>query len=80
LRATARAWPGSRSTRGAAAAHLESLPAIQRYVAEVTSDAAWSDDGYLTAVGMVPMMVDERQKYGYIAEHWVEPACPPFCR
>ncbi len=61
-------------------AHLESLPAIQRYVAEVTSDAAWGDDGYLTAAGMVPMMVDERQKYGYIAEHWVEPACPPFCR
>jgi phosphate transport system substrate-binding protein len=59
---------------------LESLPAIQRYVAEVTSDSAWGDHGYLTAAGMVPMMVDERQKYGYIAEHWIEPACPPFCR
>jgi phosphate transport system substrate-binding protein len=60
--------------------NLESLPAIQRYVAEATSDSAWGDEGYLTAAGMVPMMVDERQKYGYIAEHWVEPACPPFCR
>jgi phosphate transport system substrate-binding protein len=60
--------------------NLESLPAVQRYVAEVTSDSAWGEDGYLTAAGMVPMMVDERQKYGYIAEHWVEPACPPFCR
>lgn len=60
--------------------NLESLPAIQRYVAEVTSDDAWGEGGYLTAAGMVPMMVDERQKYGYIAEHWVEPACPPFCR
>lgn len=60
--------------------NLESLPAVQRYVAEVTSDSAWGDDGYLTAAGMVPMMVDERQKYGYIAEHWVDPACPPFCR
>jgi len=61
-------------------ANLESLPAIQRYVAEVTSDDAWGEAGYLSAAGMVPMMVDERQKYGYIAEHWVEPACPPFCR
>ncbi len=61
-------------------ANLESLPAVQRYVAEVTSDGAWGEDGYLTAAGMVPMMLDERQKYGYIAEHWVEPACPPFCR
>jgi phosphate transport system substrate-binding protein len=60
--------------------NLESLPAVQRYVAEVTSDSAWGEGGYLTAAGMVPMMVDERQKYGYIAEHWVEPACPPFCR
>jgi phosphate transport system substrate-binding protein len=59
---------------------LESLPAIQRYVAEITSDSAWGDHGYLTAAGMVPMMVDERQKYGYIAEHWIDPACPPFCR
>jgi len=60
--------------------NLDSLPAIQRYVAEVTSDAAWGEDGYLTAAGLVPMTLDERQKYGYIAEHWVEPACPPFCR
>lgn len=60
--------------------NLESLPAVQRYVAEVTSDSAWGEGGYLTAAGMVPMMVDERQKYGYIAEHRVEPACPPFCR
>lgn len=60
--------------------NLESLPAIQRYVAEVTSDSAWGEGGYLTAAGLVPMTLDERQKYGYIAEHWVEPACPPFCR
>jgi phosphate transport system substrate-binding protein len=60
--------------------HPDALPAIQRYVAELTSDAAWGDGGYLAAAGLVPMMVDERQKYGYIAEHWVEPACPPFCR
>jgi len=60
--------------------NLESLPAIQRYVAEVTSDSAWGEDGYLRAAGMVPMMLDERQKYGYIAEHWVDPGCPPFCR
>jgi phosphate transport system substrate-binding protein len=60
--------------------NLESLPAVQRYVAEVTSDDAWGEHGYLTAAGLVPMMLEERQKYGYIAEHWVEPACPPFCR
>jgi phosphate transport system substrate-binding protein len=60
--------------------NLEALPAIQRYVAELTSDSAWGEGGYLAAAGLVPMMADERQKYGYIAEHWVEPACPPFCR
>jgi len=59
---------------------LESLPAIQGYVNEVTSDAAWGESGYLTDAGLVPMMLDERQQYSYIAGHSVEPVCPPFCR
>jgi phosphate transport system substrate-binding protein len=58
---------------------LESLPAIQGYVNEVTSDAAWGQGGYLTNAGLVPMMLDERQQYSYIAGHSVEPICPPFC-
>ena len=56
---------------------LESLPAIQGYVNEVTSDSAWGEGGYLTNAGLVPMMLDERQQYSYIAGHSVEPVCPP---
>lgn len=59
---------------------LESLPAIQGYVNEVTSDAAWGEGGYLSNAGLVPMMLDERQQYSYIAGHSVDPVCPPFCR
>jgi phosphate transport system substrate-binding protein len=59
---------------------LERLPAIGRYVDELTSEGAWGEQGYLLNGGLVPMMLDERQKYAYIADNHVDPGCPPFCR
>lgn len=57
-------------------ARAETHPQIQRYIAEFTSEEAWSESGYLTSIGMVAMLVDERQKYAYIARHKIDPACP----
>lgn len=43
--------------------HIGSLPGIQQYVAEFTSEAAWGDDGYLAEKGMIPMKKAEREQY-----------------
>jgi phosphate transport system substrate-binding protein len=60
-------------------ANLERLPAIGGYVDELTSEEAWSESGYLQKAGLVPMTLDERRKYAFIADHHVDPVCPPFC-
>jgi phosphate transport system substrate-binding protein len=60
--------------------NLERLPAIARYVDEFTSEQAWGEQGYLPNAGLVPLRLDERRKYAYIADNHVDPGCPPFCR
>jgi len=44
-------------------AHIGSVPGIQEYLSEFTSDKAWGDEGYLTDKGMIPMPQEERAKF-----------------
>jgi len=44
-------------------AHIGSVPGINEYLAEFTSDKAWGDEGYLTDKGLIPMPAEERAKY-----------------
>ena len=37
-----------------------SIPGIDRYVGEFTSESAWGDDGYLVDKGLIPLP-DERK-------------------
>ena len=41
-------------------AHVGSVPGIQEYVAEFTSENAFGDDGYLLDKGLIPMPEDDR--------------------
>jgi phosphate transport system substrate-binding protein len=59
---------------------FDRLHGIQSYVQEFTNEEAWSEKGYLKEDGLIPMLLEERQKYAYIAANLVDPACPPFCR
>jgi phosphate transport system substrate-binding protein len=36
-------------------AHIGSIPGIQEYLAEFTSDAAMGEDGYLLDKGLIPL-------------------------
>ncbi|MGB0670230.1 MAG: substrate-binding domain-containing protein [Rhodospirillales bacterium] len=45
-------------------AHVGTIPGIQEYVAEFSSEKAWGPEGYLTDKGLIPMPDDERAKYG----------------
>lgn len=44
-------------------AHVGTVPGIEEYLAEFTSDKAWGEDGYLADKGLIPMPTDERQKF-----------------
>jgi phosphate transport system substrate-binding protein len=44
-------------------AHIGSVPGIQEYLSEFTSDKAWGEEGYLTDKGMIPMPKEERAKF-----------------
>ncbi len=41
-------------------AHVGSIPGIEEYLAEFTSEKAWGDDGYLSDKGLIPMPDEER--------------------
>lgn len=43
-------------------AHIGVVPKIEGYLAELTSEKAWGDDGYLTDKGMIPMPVPMRKQ------------------
>jgi phosphate transport system substrate-binding protein len=43
--------------------HIGTVPGMQEYLAEFTSDGAWGDYGYLSERGLIPMPAAERQKY-----------------
>ena len=42
---------------------LGSVPGIQNYLAEFTSDRAWGEEGYLTEKGLIPMSDSERKDW-----------------
>ncbi len=42
-------------------AHIGTIPGIQEYLTEFTSDKAWGEDGYLADKGMIPMPTEERK-------------------
>jgi len=42
-------------------ANVEEIPALRQYLAELTSEPAWGENGYLAAKGLVPLPSDERQ-------------------
>ncbi|MBK5967551.1 MULTISPECIES: PstS family phosphate ABC transporter substrate-binding protein [Thiorhodovibrio] len=41
-------------------AHVGTIPGIEEYVTEFTSDTAWSEDGYLADKGLIPLHDDMR--------------------
>lgn len=46
------------------AQHAGTVPGIEEYLAEFTSEAAWGEDGYLADKGMIPLGDDERADVG----------------
>lgn len=43
-------------------AHVGTIPGINEYLAEFTSEKAWGEDGYLSDKGLIPMPEEERNK------------------
>lgn len=41
-------------------AHVGTIPGIENYLKEFTSDKAWGEDGYLVDKGLIPMPEDEQ--------------------
>ena len=44
------------------------VPGIREFLEEITSEKAWSKEGYLIDHGLVPMSAEERKKYKGIAK------------
>lgn len=44
-------------------AHVDSIPGIQAFLTEFTSERAWGDEGYLTDKGLIPMPEGERKQF-----------------
>ncbi|MCG6863437.1 MAG: PstS family phosphate ABC transporter substrate-binding protein [Chromatiaceae bacterium] len=57
-------------------AHVGTIPGMEEYVAEFTSDKAWGDEGYLTDKGLIPMPEDMRAKVAKSAKA-LEPMSKP---
>lgn len=46
------------------AQHVGTVPGIEEYLAEFTSEQAWGEDGYLADKGMIPLPDDQREQIG----------------
>jgi phosphate transport system substrate-binding protein len=44
-------------------AHIGVIPGVREYLAEITSDKAWGDEGYLADRGLIPMPDAERRQF-----------------
>ncbi len=44
------------------AQHVGTVPGIEEYLAEFTSEQAWGDDGYLADKGMIPLPEEQREE------------------
>ena len=49
------------------AQHVGTVPGIEEYVAEFTSEQAWGEDGYLADKGMIPLDDAKREEIGAAA-------------
>ncbi|WP_462331029.1 substrate-binding domain-containing protein, partial [Thiohalocapsa halophila] len=49
-------------------AHVGTVPGIEEYVTEFTSDKAWGRDGYLVDKGLIPLPEDMRAKVADAAQ------------
>ncbi|MDW7773408.1 MAG: PstS family phosphate ABC transporter substrate-binding protein [Desulfobulbaceae bacterium] len=49
--------------------HVGTVPGIEEFLAEFTSDKAWGEEGYLADKGLIPMPADERMKFGEDAKN-----------
>lgn len=45
-------------------AHVGTIPGIEEFLAEFTSERAWGEEGYLSDKGLIPMPEDERASVG----------------
>lgn len=43
--------------------HIGTIPGIQEFLAEFTSEGAWGEDGYLVDKGLIPMTENERKDW-----------------
>lgn len=43
-------------------AHVGTIPGIEQFLAEFTSERAWGDEGYLAEKGMIPMAEEQRKQ------------------
>lgn len=48
-------------------AHVGTVPGIEAYLAEFSSEKTWGEEGYLTDKGLIPMPAEERAKYNKAA-------------
>ncbi|SMC26598.1 phosphate ABC transporter substrate-binding protein, PhoT family (TC 3.A.1.7.1) [Desulfacinum hydrothermale DSM 13146] len=48
-------------------AHVGTIPGIQEYIAEFTSEKAWGPEGYLADKGLIPLPDEERSKMREVA-------------
>ena len=48
--------------------HVGSIPGIEEYLAEFTSEKAWGEDGYLSDKGLIPMPAEERAQMAKVAK------------
>ncbi len=57
-------------------AHVGTVPGIEEYIAELTSDKAWGPDGYLADKGLIPLPDDMRADVAKAVES-MEPMSSP---
>ncbi|MCG8345500.1 MAG: PstS family phosphate ABC transporter substrate-binding protein [Chlorobiales bacterium] len=56
-------------------AHAGTIPGMNEYLEEFTSDKAWGDEGYLTEKGLIPMSKEEREKFAKAAQELTPLSC-----
>ena len=49
-------------------AHVGTIPGIEEFLKEFTSEAAWGEDGYLADKGLIPMPEEERDQFKSAAQ------------
>ncbi len=48
--------------------HVGTIPGLQEFAAEFTSDDAWGEEGYLAEKGLIPLPEEERATFKAAAE------------